>query len=83
MRSRRPGAAALAGGGATREQPAEPLVEQPLLLALRAVLEAAEFTDERLEQALGGAIVERSPDPALDPQRLAGGDAFAALAQLF
>jgi SAM-dependent methyltransferase len=71
------------GRGARKPAPREPAAPRRLLRALRAALEAVDYSEGRFERCLGASISERIADPAVDVHRLAGKRAFETLARLF
>jgi hypothetical protein len=72
----------MTGDRARRSPP--PISDAQALANLRAVLESAGFTTERIETALGGGeLSAASGETEVHRRRLAGDDAFSTIARLF
>jgi Methyltransferase small domain len=70
--------------GDLRRRPAPPVADGQTVADVRAALERAGFTAERIESTLGVAELSAAPgQAAVHRRRLAAGDAFSTLARLF
>ena len=67
-----------------RRRSAPPVAEAQSLASLRALLEGADFTTERIDATLGVGELSAAPgETAIHRRRLAGDDAFSTIARLF
>ena len=67
-----------------RRRSAPPVADAQSLANLRAVLERADFTTERIDATLGVGELSAAPgETAIHRRRLAGDDAFSTIARLF
>jgi Methyltransferase small domain len=67
-----------------RRRSAPPVADGESLADLRAALEGADFTTERIETTLGVGELSAAPgETAVHRRRLAGGDSFSTIARLF
>ena len=67
-----------------RRRSAPPVADGQSLADLRAVLERADFTTERIDATLGVGELSAAPrETAIHRRRLAGDDAFSTIARLF